>query len=86
MLATTEAGVGKCCSSEAVPVVCGISRIWTLASYRRHKVATRLLDVMRQVIFMHTYFFYIVLSTYEFIHQIETRFSFEKEIFCIQVT
>jgi len=49
MLTTTEASAGKCCSSEAVPVVCGISRIWTLASYRRHKVATRLLDVMRYV-------------------------------------
>lgn len=47
MLAATEAGAGKCCSSEPEPVVCGISRIWTLASYRRHKVATRLLDVMR---------------------------------------
>ena len=37
----------KCCSETPTPAVCGVSRIWTLASYRRLKIATRLLDAMR---------------------------------------
>ena len=47
MLADSASSQGKCCSTEASPAVCGVSRIWTLASYRRHKVATRLVDAMR---------------------------------------
>lgn len=38
---------GRSCSSEPMPVVCGVSRIWTLASYRRKKVASQLVDAMR---------------------------------------
>lgn len=37
----------KCCSSTPHPVICGVNRIWTLGSYRRHKVATKLIDAMR---------------------------------------
>lgn len=38
---------GKCCSTDPVPALCGISRIWTLASFRRRGIASRLIDAMR---------------------------------------
>lgn len=47
MLPSNSGQSGKCCSSTTVPVLCGISRIWTLASFRRRKTASRLLDAMR---------------------------------------
>ncbi len=47
MLPTSTASSGKCCSSDPVPALCGISRIWTLSSFRRRKTASRLLDAMR---------------------------------------
>jgi len=44
-----EEGSGKiyCCSETAESVMCGISRIWVLADFRRAKVASSLLDCMR---------------------------------------
>lgn len=47
MLPSGTDSSGKCCSSVPVPALCGVSRIWTLASFRRRKTASRLLDAMR---------------------------------------
>lgn len=35
------------CSTIAEPAVCGINRIWTLATHRRQQIATRLVDCMK---------------------------------------
>ncbi|XP_063388331.1 N-acetyltransferase eco [Cydia fagiglandana] len=40
-------GDPDCCTVEDYPVKCGISRIWTHASFRRRGVASRLLDCAR---------------------------------------
>nr|CAH0104528.1 unnamed protein product [Daphnia galeata] len=44
---SNKASPGKCCSSDPVPALCGVSRIWTLPTFRRRKTASRLLDAMR---------------------------------------
>merc|ERR1711874_905697 len=36
-----------CCSNQPEPVVCGVSRIWVMADYRRRKIASQLVDCMR---------------------------------------
>ena len=36
-----------CCSSAPVRAQCGISRVWVLQQYRRKKIATRILDCVR---------------------------------------
>eukprot|EP00794_Sanderia_malayensis_P004547 gene4547-5145_t len=36
-----------CCSSDPVPAVCGISRIWVLKQARRKNIASRLVDAVR---------------------------------------
>lgn len=36
-----------CCSEEPKPIICGISRIWVLADYRRKKIASSLVDCFR---------------------------------------
>ncbi|KAG9440480.1 hypothetical protein H6P81_020645 [Aristolochia fimbriata] len=36
------------CERQAVPAFCGIRAIWVLPSYRRKKIATRLLDALRR--------------------------------------
>ena len=41
----------RSCSETTTPAVCGVSRIWTLASCRRQKIATRLLDAMRYLFY-----------------------------------
>lgn len=38
-------------STEEVPAECGISRIWTHPNFRRKRIATRLLDTLRQCFF-----------------------------------
>merc|ERR1711874_573223 len=35
-----------CCSNQPEPVVCGVSRIWVMADYRRRKIASQLVDCM----------------------------------------
>ncbi|CAH0717760.1 unnamed protein product, partial [Brenthis ino] len=40
-------GDPDCCSAEEYPVKCGVSRIWTHASFRRRGIAVRLLDCAR---------------------------------------
>ncbi|KAF9353613.1 N-acetyltransferase esco2 [Mortierella sp. NVP85] len=35
------------CSTEPQPAICGINRIWVSTHHRRHKVASRLLDAVR---------------------------------------
>lgn len=47
MIPTTGASSGKCCSADAAPALCGVSRIWVLPTFRRRKTASRLLDAMR---------------------------------------
>ncbi|XP_064002649.1 N-acetyltransferase ESCO2 isoform X2 [Pogoniulus pusillus] len=48
------------CSTEPEPAVCGISRIWVLASWRRKGIARRLVDVVRS-----TFMYGCYLSTTE---------------------
>jgi len=50
-------GSGKvyCCSEHPQPVMCGISRIWVLADYRRKKVASSLVDCFRSSFFLDHY-------------------------------
>lgn len=36
-------------SEESYPALCGISRIWVLKTYRRKRIASRLLDAVRYV-------------------------------------
>ncbi|KFM76928.1 N-acetyltransferase ESCO1, partial [Stegodyphus mimosarum] len=36
-----------CCSSEAVPAICGVNRIWVAKEHRRRKIASRLMDCLR---------------------------------------
>ena len=47
MLSASTTSSQKCCSTDPSPALCGVSRIWTLASFRRRKIASRLLDAMR---------------------------------------
>ncbi|GBN90797.1 N-acetyltransferase ESCO1, partial [Araneus ventricosus] len=35
-------------SSETVPAICGVNRIWVSHEFRRHKVASRMVDCLRQ--------------------------------------
>lgn len=35
------------CSVATMPAICGVNRIWTLATHRRKKIATRLVECMR---------------------------------------
>jgi len=44
-----------CCSENPQPVMCGISRVWVLADYRRKKVASSLVDCMRSSFFLDHY-------------------------------
>jgi len=44
-----------CCSETPQPVMCGISRVWVLADYRRCKVASSLVDCMRSSFFQNHY-------------------------------
>jgi len=44
-----------CCSETPQPVMCGVSRIWVLADYRRCKVASSLVDCMRSSFFQNHY-------------------------------
>ncbi|XP_006818358.1 uncharacterized protein LOC102806752 [Saccoglossus kowalevskii] len=36
-----------CCSNDAVPAICGVSRIWVWGKMRRKKIATRLIDCVK---------------------------------------
>lgn len=44
-----------CCSETPQPVMCGISRVWVLADYRRNKVASSMVDCMRSSFFQNHY-------------------------------
>lgn len=46
-----SSGTARSCSTTPITAVVGVSRIWTLASYRRRNIASRLLDAMRSVTF-----------------------------------
>jgi len=53
----TVEGGGRvyCCSDKPETVLCGISRIWVLAEYRRKKIASSLVDCMRSSFFVDRY-------------------------------
>ncbi|CAG8595667.1 10092_t:CDS:2 [Ambispora leptoticha] len=42
-----DAGSAIFCSTKKIPAVCGISRIWVSKNYRRKRIATKLLDLVR---------------------------------------
>ena len=52
---TETSGKVYCCSESPQPIMCGISRIWVLADYRRKKVASSLVDCMRSSFFLDHY-------------------------------
>lgn len=47
MLSNSTASSGKCCSTDPSHALCGVNRVWTHGSFRRRKIASRLLDAMR---------------------------------------
>ena len=44
-----------CCSESPEPVMCGISRIWVLADFRRARVATSLVECLRSNFYQDHY-------------------------------
>jgi len=49
-----KTGKVYCCSEEQKPIICGISRIWVLADYRRKRIASSLVDCFRsQFVYGH---------------------------------